>query len=146
MVREATQRKDEDGYAIVADYLASLNHDERQRRELETSRLAGDAYRGPLVRKYASDMPVWVYVELLTFGAFANLYRFCSERWHDQRMKDEHYLLRQAKDARNAYAHGNTHARHLYERLGFQQLGTIPGGFRMKDGHYENICPYYHEV
>ena len=21
-------------------------------------------------------------------------------------------------------------------------IGTIPGGFRMKDGHYENICPY----
>lgn len=44
----------------------------------------------------------------------------------------------------NAVVESNTHARHLYERLGFQQLGTIPGGFRMKDGHYENICPYYH--
>ena len=38
----------------------------------------------------------------------------------------------------------NIHARHLYERLGFVQLGAIPGGFRMKDGHYEIICPYYH--
>ena len=44
----------------------------------------------------------------------------------------------------NAVVATNTHARHLYERLGFRQLGTIPGGFRMKDGHYENICPYYH--
>ena len=43
----------------------------------------------------------------------------------------------------NAVVEGNVHARHLYERLGFRQLGTIPGGFRMKDGHYENICPYY---
>ena len=46
----------------------------------------------------------------------------------------------------NAVVESNTHARHLYERLGFVQLGTIPGGFRMKDGHYENICPYYHEL
>ena len=46
----------------------------------------------------------------------------------------------------NAVVESNIHARHLYERLGFTQLGTIPGGFRMKDGHYENICPYYREV
>lgn len=46
----------------------------------------------------------------------------------------------------NAVVETNIHARHLYERLGFKQLGTIPKGFRMKDGHYENICPYYIEV
>lgn len=43
----------------------------------------------------------------------------------------------------NAVVATNLHARHLYERLGFIKLGTIPGGFRMKDGHYEAICPYY---
>lgn len=46
----------------------------------------------------------------------------------------------------NAVVETNIHARHLYERLGFQQLGTIPGGFRMKDGRYENICPYFCEL
>lgn len=46
----------------------------------------------------------------------------------------------------NAVVAANVHARHLYERLGFQQLGTIPKGFRMKDGHYEDICPYFHMV
>lgn len=46
----------------------------------------------------------------------------------------------------NAVVATNIHARHLYERLGFTQLGTIRGGFRMKDGHYEDICPYYREL
>ena len=46
----------------------------------------------------------------------------------------------------NAVVESNIHARHLYERVGFKQLGTIPGGFLMKDGHYENICPYYIEL
>lgn len=43
----------------------------------------------------------------------------------------------------NAVVESNLPARKLYERLGFLQLGVIPGGFRMKDGSYANICPYY---
>lgn len=46
----------------------------------------------------------------------------------------------------NAVVATNAGARHLYEKLGFTQLGTIPGGFRMPDGTYEDICPYYHEL
>lgn len=43
----------------------------------------------------------------------------------------------------NAVVASNVHARHLYERLGFQQLGVIPKGFLLKDGTYADICPYY---
>lgn len=46
----------------------------------------------------------------------------------------------------NAVVATNIHARHLYERIGFKQLGTIPNGFRLKNGAYEDICPYYIEV
>ena len=44
----------------------------------------------------------------------------------------------------NAVVATNVHAIHLYERLGFQKLGTIPGGYHMDDGHYEDIILYYH--
>ncbi len=46
----------------------------------------------------------------------------------------------------NAVVENNVHARHLYERLGFVLVGKIPNGFKMKDGHFENICVYYHEL
>lgn len=46
----------------------------------------------------------------------------------------------------NAVVESNIHARHLYERLGFIQLGIIKNGFRLKDGTYTNICPYYIEL
>lgn len=46
----------------------------------------------------------------------------------------------------NAVVENNNHARHLYERLGFVQIGTIPKAFRMKNGSFENICLYYHEL
>lgn len=43
----------------------------------------------------------------------------------------------------NAVVATNMPARNLYEHLGFIQLGTIPKGFRMKNGSYEDICLYY---
>ena len=46
----------------------------------------------------------------------------------------------------NAVVSTNIHARHLYENLGVIPLGTIKGGFRKKDGSYEDIVPYYKEL
>ena len=43
----------------------------------------------------------------------------------------------------NAVVASNIHARHLYQRLGFQELGVIPGGFRMPDGTFTDIVPHY---
>ena len=43
----------------------------------------------------------------------------------------------------NAVVASNIHARNLYKRLGFIELGKIPGGFRMKDGSFEDIVPQY---
>ena len=120
LVREATRREGEDGYAVVSDYMASLNHGERRRREGEVRMLAPDAYCGDLVRKYPlpDGMPVWVFLELVSFGTFIDLYLFCAKRWGDGQMLDEHYLLRQAKAARNAAAHSS----------------NVVNGFARKDG------------
>ena len=52
-----------------------------------------------------------------------------------KRAKEQGFRLLQF----NAVVASNIHARHLYERLGFEQLGII----RMPDGSYEDICPYW---
>ena len=44
----------------------------------------------------------------------------------------------------NAVVKTNEAALKLYKKLGFTQLGVIPNGFLMKDGHYEDIIPHYH--
>lgn len=46
----------------------------------------------------------------------------------------------------NAVVAKNLHAIHLYERLGFTRIGTVPDGFHMPDGSYEDIILYYHKV
>ena len=46
----------------------------------------------------------------------------------------------------NAVVATNISALALYKKLGFVQLGVIPGGFLMKDGHYEDIIVHYHTL
>ena len=43
----------------------------------------------------------------------------------------------------NAVVASNVHAYHLYLRLGFTDLGIIPGGFKNKEGEYEDIHVMY---
>lgn len=46
----------------------------------------------------------------------------------------------------NAVVKTNRSAIHLYNKLGFVQLGTVPKGFLAKDGHYEDIVLFYHTL
>lgn len=110
LVRIATEREGEDGYVLSRDYMASLNHNERRRREGEINMMSNDLFCGDLVRKYGdgpAEMPIWVLMELFSFGSFIDLYLFCAERWGDREMVHEHYMLRQAKSVRNACAHSS---------------------------------------
>jgi len=46
----------------------------------------------------------------------------------------------------NAVVRSNKNALALYRKLGFIQLGVIPGGFRRNDGSYEDIIPHYRSL
>ena len=92
--------------------MASLSHKERNRRKGEVAMLSNDVFCGDLVAKYGkpANMPAWVLMELFSFGSFASLYLFCANRWDDNAMRDEHYMLRQAQFVRNACAHSSNMA------------------------------------
>jgi L-amino acid N-acyltransferase YncA len=46
----------------------------------------------------------------------------------------------------NAVVKSNLGAIRLYETLGFVRLGTIPKGFRLKDGSFEDILIFYYAL
>ena len=71
--------------------------------------LSRNTFVGDLVRKYGdlNEMPLWVLMEVLSFGSFASLYLYCADRWGDKDLKVEHYMLRQAQYVRNACAHSS---------------------------------------
>ena len=46
----------------------------------------------------------------------------------------------------NAVVASNTFAIRLYESLGFQRLGVLPGGFRDQSGTYQDTILFYHTL
>lgn len=46
----------------------------------------------------------------------------------------------------NAVVISNVHAYHLYRKLGFEDAGVIPGGYRNGAGEYEDIRIMYHRL
>ena len=87
-------------------------------------------------------------------GHIANASYAVSKRMRGQHIGERlvRDSLRRAKEAGfkimqfNAVVASNKSARHVYEKIGFKQLGTICGGFRNIDGAYVDICPYYIEL
>ena len=107
IMEAVTARANEDGYSIVAEYWESLPDIERNHRMQEIDRLKRDEYSGSLANKYGDAVPLWVYLELMSFGTLINFYLFCSRRWISNDLRQTHYLLRFSKSLRNATAHGS---------------------------------------
>jgi abortive infection bacteriophage resistance protein len=111
VIDRITQLLNEDGYSIVDDFITSLNLKYRNSLindlKFRGSAASGDLYCGSLIAKYKNDLPVWVLLEVISFGLFLTFYLFCAQRWNDQQMLDEHYLMKQVKSVRNACAHNS---------------------------------------
>ncbi|WP_281702599.1 Abi family protein [Cryptobacterium curtum] len=105
-------KRGEDGYSIISDYLGSLSPRRRDYLEASLNARGGsggahDEYSGNLISHYAGEYPIWVFLEVVDFGTFADLWRFCALRWADKQMKSEHYVLKSVKALRNACAHNS---------------------------------------
>ena len=102
----------EDGYALIADYLASISSKQRTRIEGALRARGGegrahDEYSGDLIAHYVGEYPVWVFLEVIDFGTFADLWRYCASRWNNGEMKAQHYVLKSVRALRNACAHNS---------------------------------------
>lgn len=121
LMRRITNDADEDGYSIVQDYLQSLPVSGKKRILSELDRNAGSPYCHDAYQKYNGEFPVWVFIEMIPFGAFLPFYRFCANRFicHseenddypqyriDKAMVDDFFLMKSTKKLRNAAAHNN---------------------------------------
>ncbi len=103
----------EDGYSVVRDFLASYDRTGsdgriKNRTKDEIAKGESSPYVAGIFAKYPDfNFPVWVFLELVTFGTFIYFYKFCAERFKDKSMLDDFYLLQSVKCLRNACAHNN---------------------------------------
>lgn len=103
----------EDGYAIVSDYLDDL--DSRNRSRVVSGLLwrgkpgdSYDEYSGDLIAHYMDEgYPLWVFLEVIEFGRFCDLWLFCAKRWDDHSMVVSHYWLKSIKALRNSVCHNS---------------------------------------
>lgn len=97
----------EDGYSLVRDFVVGMDDKERRILDGEIARNRHNTYCGDMVRKYEGHFPIWVFLELLSFGKLCSFYRFCAERYGRRDMVENYYRLRMCQILRNAAAHGS---------------------------------------
>ena len=112
LVDLATKDPQEDGYDIVRRFLA----EEGGMRVLEGIRRhkAGE-YCKDLIAKYYPYFPIWVFVELISFGDLLYFCYFCEKRYNVKIVNRT--LMNTVRDVRNASAHSNCLLNKMTERI-----------------------------
>lgn len=97
----------EDGYVLFSDFVASLEPERAVHLCSELERNSGAIFCKDLYEKYRNSIPVWVFLEMSSFGWLVSFYGFCANRYRDPEMSDLQYLLTPCKSIRNAAAHSS---------------------------------------
>ena len=108
--------EDEDGYRIVNLYLEKDFNDEKFPKKVHNSifKKVGSEYYQKIFSKYDIDkdkklenIPVWEFLEIITFGELINFYEFFSKEYQLKKEIKNIFLLREIVKLRNAVAHNS---------------------------------------
>ena len=108
---------DEDGYLIVEGYLNAdeIEDEEEKASEVEkrknsfnniVSHNQSNPYCGGLLKKYHEEMPIWAFIELISFGDLTDLLEYYNKKTGWVIPADLKSIDR-VRQIRNACAHGN---------------------------------------
>lgn len=117
------QENEPDGSRIVTDYIDHLSTDHKETLLADLSKNKKSLYCGDLYNKYLKNngsqlkCPIWVFIEIISFGQYLHFYEFCKQRTNDSELYRRLYLMRVVKDLRNACAHNNCLINNLHSQL-----------------------------
>lgn len=125
------QQSESTGSQIVSDYLSQLSAHSKKILNADLEKNKNNIYCGNLYNKYAkskTQLPIWAFIEIISFGQYLHFYEFCASRTNDPDLNKRLYLLRVVKDLRNACAHNNCLLNDL--RYSYDPISpTNPNGF-----------------
>lgn len=107
---------EEDGYRIVNMYLEKDFNDEKFPKKVHNSifKKVGSEYYHKVFSKYDIDkdkklenIPVWEFLEIITFGELVNFYEFFSKEYELKNEIKNVFILREIVKLRNAVAHNS---------------------------------------
>lgn len=102
LINDAIDNPEEDGYRIVQVFARNeFDFMERTRRKMTHS------YCRDLYCNNADHLPLWVLLEMLSFGDLINLYKIYFKVYSERMQPIDARLLEHVRDIRNACAHSN---------------------------------------
>lgn len=109
---------DEDGYEIVRRFIGATNSRGKQQNEHILKSILNhkeSPYSKDLIEKYYPYFPVWVFVEVISFGNLTHLVNFYEQIYSDQIVNNK--FMNIVRDMRNAAAHSNCFINKLFDPL-----------------------------
>ena len=106
----------EDGYRSVNLYLDKDFNDEKFPKKVHNSifKKVGSEYYQKIFSKYDIDkdkklenIPIWEFLEIITFGELVNFYDFFSKKYNLTKERKDIFILREIVKLRNAVAHNS---------------------------------------
>lgn len=116
ILEKITNDSDEDGYQIIQDFINNHYGDLEKIFSCVTKR---DGEVIPSFKKYYDDPPVWVCLELMSFGQFSAFVEFYSDRTNDEELRKAGKFIKFAKNIRNKCAHSQPILLNLIPRKNF---------------------------
>lgn len=117
----------EDGYELIRKFIGYTNNKGQAQNEYILKKIRGHKssdYCRDLIEKYYPYFPVWVFVELISFGDLTYLVSFYDELYSDPIANNK--FMNTVRDIRNAAAHSNCLINKLFEPLASgQQIDSI---------------------
>ncbi len=102
----------EDGYELIKAFL-SQGKNIRCLENIKAHR--NGAYCKDLINKYYPYFPIWVFVEVISFGNLLSLCAFCKDTYGIEIANSK--LMNEVRDIRNACAHSNCLINNMIDKI-----------------------------